>query len=166
MSLNAASTQFLKTSEGSRSGNCILEGWTLRGAHIDPVTTHCNAIGDVQWKHVWQGLPLLSLFPFGEATRHHPQPGESPQRWNLAPQSCYQCGSQGEVVCRTLSSSQCVSDEVAPGREGTSQVYDALGFGYSLVAAACPGVAACHPQAPAAALCSGKRPWQTAGCPY
>lgn len=58
--------------------------------------------------------------------------------------------SQGEVVCRTLSSSQYVSDKVAPGREGTSQVYDELGFGYSLVAAACPGVAACHPQGPAA----------------
>lgn len=29
--------------------------------------------------------------------------------------------------------------EAAPGEEGTSQVCDALGFGYSLVAAACPG---------------------------
>lgn len=29
--------------------------------------------------------------------------------------------------------------EAAPGEEGTSQVCDALGFGYSLVVAACPG---------------------------
>lgn len=134
----------------------LSSGWLdTRGADVDSFTAHCNAMGDVQWKNVWQWLPLLSLLPFGEATRHHLPPEQSPQRRNLAP--------QGEVVCRTLSSFLYVS---LPGRERTSQVYDDLGFGYSLVAAVCPGVAACHPQASAAALCSGEQPWQTAGCPY
>lgn len=38
--------------------------------------------------------------------------------------------------------------EAPPGREGTSQVCDALGFGYVLVAAACPCAGSLPPQGP------------------
>lgn len=158
---------FLMTSKGSRSRNCLLEGWTLQGIHVDRVTTHWNTMGDVQWKNV-SGCNGCFAIPASLWGGHQAPPSawREPTEEEFGPQGCYQCGTQGEVVCRTLSSSQYGSDEVALGREGTSQIYDDLGFGYSLVAAACPGVAACHPQAPVAALCSGKPPWQTTGCPY
>lgn len=90
---------FLMTSKGSRSRNCLLEGWTLQGIHVDRVTTHWNTMGMSSGKmSVVVMVASLSLLPFGEATRHHLQPGESPQRRNLAPRVATSVGLR-EKLC-------------------------------------------------------------------